>query len=102
MRVAIVGGGISGLAAAHRLLELGRERERDVEIRLLEAGPRLGGVLSTEHVDGLVLERGPDSMITDKPWARGRSPGAAAWCAAAGCIRCRWGSSSSPRRGSGR
>jgi len=68
MRVAVIGGGVTGLAAAHRLVELSRERGLAVEVRLLEAGSRLGGVIRTVRRDGLVLEHGPDSMITDKPW----------------------------------
>jgi protoporphyrinogen/coproporphyrinogen III oxidase len=68
-RVAIVGGGVSGLAAAHRFQELSRERERPLEVHLLEAGERLGGVIATEPRDGFLLEAGPDSFITDKPWA---------------------------------
>jgi protoporphyrinogen/coproporphyrinogen III oxidase len=69
MRVIIVGGGITGLAAAHRLTELARERSLSLDLRLLEAGDRLGGVIATERRDGFVLEKGPDSFITDKPWA---------------------------------
>lgn len=65
-RVVVVGGGISGLAAAHRLAELRPE----LDITLLEAGPRCGGWLGTEITDdGFVIEHGPDSIVTDKPWA---------------------------------
>ena len=65
-RVVIVGGGISGLAAAHRLIELGLERR---QITLIEASGRLGGTLQTQHRDGFLLERGPDSFISEKPEA---------------------------------
>ena len=65
-RVVIVGGGISGLAAAHRLLELGVEGSRIV---LVEASGRLGGTLETRHRQGFLLERGPDSFISEKPQA---------------------------------
>ncbi|HKR15093.1 MAG TPA: protoporphyrinogen oxidase [Pyrinomonadaceae bacterium] len=65
-RIAIVGGGISGLAAAHRLVEL---CGNSAEITLLEAGPRLGGTIQTEERDGFLLERGPDSFISEKPEA---------------------------------
>lgn len=65
-RVVIVGGGISGLAAAHRLVELGLPR---TQITLLEASGRLGGTLETKHRDGFLLERGPDSFISEKPEA---------------------------------
>ena len=64
-RVVVVGGGVSGLAAAHRL----RELSPGVEIILLEAGDRLGGLIRTEHTDGYLIERGPESFITTKPAA---------------------------------
>jgi oxygen-dependent protoporphyrinogen oxidase len=65
MQVAIIGGGVTGLAAAHRLQEVGG---KDVSVRLIEGSDRLGGVIATDRRDGFVLEQGPDSMITDKPW----------------------------------
>jgi oxygen-dependent protoporphyrinogen oxidase len=65
-RIVIVGGGISGLAAAHRLIELCGD---SAEITLLEASSRLGGTIQTEHRDGFLLERGPDSFISEKPEA---------------------------------
>jgi len=67
-RIAIIGGGISGLAAAFALEEK-RRAGVPVEYTLFEAGPRLGGVLVTERVDGCLVEAGPDSFITEKPWA---------------------------------
>jgi protoporphyrinogen/coproporphyrinogen III oxidase len=68
IRVAIVGGGISGLAAAFEL-EQRRRAGADVEYVLYESSPRLGGVLRTDHIDGCVVEAGPDSFVTEKPWA---------------------------------
>ena len=68
MRIAVVGGGVTGLATAHRLLELAREQDREIELTLLEGSDRLGGCIGTVRRDGFVLELGPDSMITDKPW----------------------------------
>lgn len=65
----IVGGGISGLAAAHRLVELSREHELPLRFTLLEASDRLGGVIATERRDDFLLELGPDSFISEKPWA---------------------------------
>ena len=62
-RVAVVGGGISGLAAAHRLHELG------VRFTLLERASRCGGVIWTEHAGGFLVEAGPDSFLARKPWA---------------------------------
>ena len=40
-----------------------------MEYVLYEASSRLGGVLRTEHIDGCVVEAGPDSFISEKPWA---------------------------------
>jgi len=68
-RIAVIGGGISGLAAAHRLVELSRERNRPIELRLLESSRRLGGVIATERTDGFVIEAGPDSFLSEKPAA---------------------------------
>jgi oxygen-dependent protoporphyrinogen oxidase len=67
--VVVVGGGVAGLAAAHRLVELGREQQRPLRLTLLEAGGRLGGSIATERTDGFVIEAGPDSFISEKPWA---------------------------------
>ncbi len=67
--VVVIGGGIAGLAAAHRLTELSRERSRPLRVTLVEAKPRLGGSIGTERVDGFVIESGPDSFISEKPWA---------------------------------
>ncbi len=67
-RIAIIGGGISGLAAAFELEEH-RGGGGDVDYVLYEAAERLGGVLRTEHIDGCIVEAGPDSFITEKPWA---------------------------------
>ena len=67
-RIAIVGGGISGLAAAFALEE--RRRAGDsLEYAVYESGPRFGGVLATDQVDGCLVEAGPDSFLTEKPWA---------------------------------
>ena len=68
MRTAIVGGGIAGLAAAYEL-EQARASGAAVQYTLFEAEERLGGSLSSEIVDGAVLERGPDSFLTEKPAA---------------------------------
>ena len=63
-RVVVIGGGLSGLAAAHRIHERTRTMRRPVELTVLEAKDRLGGVLWTDRVDGFTLEGGPDSFIT--------------------------------------
>jgi oxygen-dependent protoporphyrinogen oxidase len=63
MSVLVIGGGITGLAAARAVVRGG------VPVTLAEAGPRLGGKIATEQVDGLVLEQGPDSFLTTRPAA---------------------------------
>jgi len=68
-RIVIIGGGISGLAAAHHLIELSSAQHRPIEITLLEASNRLGGIIQTEQRDGFLIERGPDSFISEKPEA---------------------------------
>lgn len=62
-KIVIIGGGISGLAAAHRVLEL----NKSAHVTILEASDRLGGTIQTEHRDGFLIERGPDSFISEKP-----------------------------------
>jgi protoporphyrinogen/coproporphyrinogen III oxidase len=67
-RIAIIGGGISGLSAAFALEE---QRRAGVPLQyvLFDSAPRLGGVLVTERVDGCLVEAGADSFLTEKPWA---------------------------------
>ena len=69
MKLVVVGGGITGLAAAHRAVELARERGRALDLTLVEARDRLGGTIATERVDGFLVEAGPDSFLSEKPWA---------------------------------
>jgi len=68
-RVVVVGGGLSGLAAAHRLVARASGSRRPVEVVVLEAKDRAGGAIWTEDRDGFVVEGGADSFITNKPWA---------------------------------
>ncbi|MGP8246677.1 MAG: protoporphyrinogen oxidase [Bryobacteraceae bacterium] len=63
MRIAIVGGGISGLSAAYYLARNG------IASTIVESRPRLGGVIQTEQVDGCTVEAGPDSFLSAKPAA---------------------------------
>jgi oxygen-dependent protoporphyrinogen oxidase len=67
-RIAIIGGGIAGLSAAYEL-EQQRQSGADIDYVLYEASPRLGGVLQTDHLEGCLVEAGPDSFLTEKPWA---------------------------------
>jgi protoporphyrinogen/coproporphyrinogen III oxidase len=64
-RIAIIGGGISGVATAYELSGPGHR-----DFILYEASPRLGGIVETVRRDGFVIECGPDSWVTEKPWAR--------------------------------
>lgn len=64
-RIAVIGGGISGLAAAHRLTEIAPQ----AQLTLLEAGSRLGGALQTDRRDGWLIERSADMFITREPEA---------------------------------
>jgi oxygen-dependent protoporphyrinogen oxidase len=69
-RIVVVGGGISGLAAAHRLIQHARsESDTHVEVLLLESGARLGGTIRTHRREGFLLEGGPDAFISEKPEA---------------------------------
>ncbi|MBI3610160.1 MAG: protoporphyrinogen oxidase [Nitrospirae bacterium] len=68
-KVIIIGGGITGLAAAYTLQELARKNQAPVSFTLLEGQPRLGGKILTDTDTGFVIEGGPDSFISQKPWA---------------------------------
>lgn len=61
--VVIIGGGITGLAAAFEL------SLQQIPFVLLEAAPRLGGLIHTHHIDGFTIEAGPDSVLVQKPAA---------------------------------
>ena len=63
-RIAVIGGGIAGLAAAHRLVEL----DPNCQITLFEAADRLGGVIATVTEDGFQVEQSADNFITTIPW----------------------------------
>src|SRR3989442_7067351 len=69
LKLIVVGGGVTGLAAAHRAVELARERAIALDLTLFEARPRLGGTIGTERADGFLVEVGPDSFLSEKPWA---------------------------------
>jgi oxygen-dependent protoporphyrinogen oxidase len=62
-RVAVIGGGITGLSAAYYISRAGHA------CTLIDPAQRLGGVIQTEVVDGCIVESGPDSFIAQKPWA---------------------------------
>lgn len=68
-RVAVVGGGIAGLAAAWQLRRRALADGRRLEVRLVEAEDRLGGRIASERRDGFLVEAGPDSFVVRKPAA---------------------------------
>lgn len=68
-RLAIIGGGISGLAAAYTLQESARRQGRKLSVTLIESQSRLGGKIVTEQAGDFTIEGGPDCFIRQKPWA---------------------------------
>lgn len=68
-KIIIIGGGITGLSTAYSLQEKSREAGAPVDCTLIESDARFGGKVVTERADGFVIEGGPDSFITQKPWA---------------------------------
>ncbi|HYY43028.1 MAG TPA: FAD-dependent oxidoreductase, partial [Pyrinomonadaceae bacterium] len=67
--VVVIGGGISGLAAAYQLAGRSAASGRALQVSLLEAGARVGGTVRTTERAGFLLEAGPDSFISEKPEA---------------------------------
>ena len=66
--VVIVGGGISGLSAAFALLEQAEASAVPITCTVLEAAPVWGGKILTHRVGERVMEAGPDSFLSKKPW----------------------------------
>lgn len=67
--VVIVGGGIAGLSAAFELTKQATSRDLAVTCRVLESAPTWGGKIVTHRAGGLLIEAGPDSFLSQKPWA---------------------------------
>ena len=67
--VAIIGGGISGLATAFAIQKASRQQNKAVTCTLVEGNQRFGGKIVTNHIEGFLVEGGPDSFLTSKPWA---------------------------------
>ena len=66
-RAVVIGGGITGLTACYHLTQQAQARDLPLDVVLLEASDRLGGVIGTRHEDGLLIEEGPDCFLTTKP-----------------------------------
>ena len=67
--IVVVGAGIAGLACAYKIKELAALEGRSVDVTLVESSDRLGGIIATESTRDFVVELGPDSFISEKPWA---------------------------------
>src|SRR5438045_8478452 len=67
-RIAVIGGGTSGLCAAYAL-EKKKSPGMALEYVVFEAGEHFGGVIRTEIIDHCIVEAGTDSFLTEKPWA---------------------------------
>jgi len=68
-RVVVIGAGITGLAAAHRIRELAAKREFPLEVIVLDRAAHTGGPLATVRCDGFTIETGADSILSEKPQA---------------------------------
>ncbi|MBA3966954.1 MAG: protoporphyrinogen oxidase, partial [Nitrospirales bacterium] len=68
-QVVIVGGGISGLATSYALMEEAENTQTAVQCTVVEREPRWGGKILTHVTDNYLIEGGPDSFLTSKPWA---------------------------------
>jgi protoporphyrinogen/coproporphyrinogen III oxidase len=64
-RIVVVGAGISGLVAAHRI----RTADPEADVVVLERDGRIGGKIASIEVAGVQVEAGPDSLLFRKPWA---------------------------------
>ena len=72
-RAIVIGGGITGLAVCYRLQREAAQRDIPLNVTLLEASERVGGVVQTEHRNGFLIEHGPDAFISTKPSAKALS-----------------------------
>ncbi len=71
MKVTIIGGGIAGLATAYSLLKHADSANIPVSCTLVESAQHFGGKIMTELIDDFVIEGGPDSFLSYKPWGVG-------------------------------
>jgi oxygen-dependent protoporphyrinogen oxidase len=62
-RIVIAGGGIAGLSIAWAI----KQRAPEIDVLVLERGPRAGGNIRTDHIDGYVCEAGPDGFLDNAP-----------------------------------
>ncbi|MBI3599322.1 MAG: protoporphyrinogen oxidase [Nitrospinae bacterium] len=69
LKIAIIGGGITGLASAYSLEKEAEKKGKSVSITLLEKNNRIGGNIITEREGDVLIEGGPDCFLSEKPWA---------------------------------
>lgn len=67
--VVIIGGGISGLSTAFFVMEDAKAKQLNVQCTVVERDARWGGKILTNHTQEFLIEGGPDSFLTSKPWA---------------------------------
>ncbi|MBI3598432.1 MAG: protoporphyrinogen oxidase, partial [Nitrospirae bacterium] len=67
-KIAIIGGGITGLSTAFFLQEKLNREGVSADVNLIESDARLGGKIVTERVGDFIIEGGPDSFLSQKPW----------------------------------
>lgn len=65
-KIAVIGGGITGLSAAYRLHQHAQDPQQPIEVHLFEASSRLGGTVYSNSRDGFLLEEGPDCFLSEK------------------------------------
>ncbi len=68
-RVVVIGGGIAGLTTCYHILQEAREAGKNIDVTLIDKGERPGGNIRTEHIQGFLIEGGPDCFLSEKPWA---------------------------------
>ena len=68
--VVIIGGGISGLSTAFAFLEACLQAGRKIDCTLIDSQHHWGGKIQTDYDQGFIIEGGPDSFLSIKPWAR--------------------------------
>lgn len=66
-KIAVIGGGLSGLSTAYIITRLAEEANKDVEVTIIEADRRLGGKIRSDIVDKYVCEYGPSGFLDNKP-----------------------------------
>jgi len=67
--IVVIGGGISGLSAAYHLMKRAKQEDISLRVTLVERENWWGGKIRTVREDGFVVEGGPDTFVTVKPWA---------------------------------